>query len=199
MVTRQRRSRAGLAVLVGLGLLGGGSAAAQVRVSTVEELQRTLSPGDVVSVVRTEGGAIEGRLLRIGAAGLEIRGEVEEAGRPRRRGDVTVPFTALQSLERRRDSPRNGALIGAGAGAAAAGAMFVGAVVVDRNEIDEWAPIYMGYGAVFSGIGALVGWAVDSGRSKPPVRFDRRSAGALDVKVAPLLSRRPGVVVMLSF
>jgi hypothetical protein len=198
MVTRQQRSRAGLAVLVGLGLLGGGSAAAQVRVSTVEELQRTLSPGDVVSVVRTEGGAIEGRLLRIGAAGLEIRGEVEEAGR-RRRGDITIPFTALQSLERRRDSPRNGALIGAGAGAAVAGAMFVGAVVVDRNEIDEWAPIYMGYGAVFSGIGALVGWAVDSGRSKPPVRFDRRSAGALDVKVAPLLSRRRGAVVTMSF
>jgi hypothetical protein len=198
MVTRLQRSRAGLAALVALGLLGGSSAAAQVRVSTVEELQRTLSPGDDVLVVRTEGGAIEGRLLRIGTAGLEIHGEVEEAGQPRRRRDITIPFSALQSLERRRDSSRNGALIGAGVGAAITGAMFISAVAIDRNEIDEWAPIYMGYGAMFSGMGALVGWAVDSGRSKP-IRFDRPSAGALEVRVAPVLSRRPGVVVMISF
>ena len=77
--------------------------------------------------------------------------------------------------------------------------MSVYAIVVDRNEIDEWAPIYLAYAALSTGIGALVGWAVDSGNSKPHVRFDRRSTEATTVRVTPLLSRKPGLAVVVSF
>ena len=199
MGNRLGRARVGLALSAALGLLGACPVDAQVRVATLDELRRAVSPGDVVSVVQTTGGSIKGRLLRLGTADLEIRAEIEERGRPRRRDDITIPFSAVQSLERRRDSSRNGTAIGAAVGAGISGAMFVSAAAVDWNEVDEWAPIYLGYGAVFSGVGALVGWAVDSGRSKPHVRFDRRSTSALELRVAPLASRRAGVVVMMSF
>jgi hypothetical protein len=176
--------------------IGIASAAAQTRVTTIAELQRELAPGDSISVVRTGGESVKGRLLRFSDTSLELR--IDKPRQPGRR-DLTIPLETILSLERPRDSSRNGAFIGAGVGASAVGAMFVYAVAVDRNEIDEWAPIYLGYGAVFTGIGSLVGWAIDSARSKPHIRFDRASAGATKVTVVPLLSRGRGVAVRVSF
>jgi hypothetical protein len=51
--------------------------------------------------------------------------------------------------------------------------MFVRAVAVDRNEMGEWAPLYLGYGAAFTGIGWLIGKAIDAGSSRPHIRFER--------------------------
>ena len=66
-------------------------------------------------------------------------------------------------------------------------AMFLRAVVVDRNEMDEWAPLYLGGAAVCTGIGALVGWAIDaanrnrtSGLPRPPGE-ERKSACSLGI------------------
>jgi hypothetical protein len=33
--------------------------------------------------------------------------------------------------------------------------MLTAAIAVDRNEIDKWAPTYLGYGVASGGIGAL--------------------------------------------
>ena len=44
-------------------------------------------------------------------------------------------------------------IIGAGIG----GAMFLTAMVIDANEMDEWAPLYLGFGAICTGVGALLG------------------------------------------
>lgn len=201
-MTSGRRRCAGrvgllLATIVAIGLAEPIAAHAQVRVATLDELRRTLDPGDVIWVQQTSGESNKGRLLSLGNSDLTILAETQQSG-PHRRVEITIALTAIQSLERRRDSSRNGALIGAGVGAGLTGAMFVHALVVDRNELDEWAPIYLGYGAVCTGIGALVGWAIDSGRSKTHVRFDAQ-APRLQVRVAPLVSRGRGLALTLSF
>ncbi len=193
------RARAVVALIVTLELVAPALAPAQVRVDTLDELRRTLSPGDVISVVHSSGELVSGRLLHLGDTDLDIRAETREASGQQRRLDIRIPLGAIQSLERPRDSSRNGALIGAAVGAGIVGALSVYAIVVDRNEIDEWAPIYLAYAALSTGIGALVGWAVDSGNSKPHVRFDRRSTEATTVRVTPLLSRKPGLAVVVSF
>jgi hypothetical protein len=198
VTTRAARVPCILAVTIAAAMTAAQPVAAQVRVSSIDEVRQALSPGDTVSVVQTTGGVVKGRILGLGITDLEIRPEAEDrSGGPRR--DVRIPLDAIQSIERRRDPPRNGALIGAGVGAGITGAMLIAAVAVDRNEIDEWAPIYLGYGVAFSGLGALIGWAVDAGRSKPAVRYDRPASESSRVTVAVSPRGRRGVAVIVSF
>ena len=77
--------------------------------------------------------------------------------------------------------------------------MFVHAFVVDRNEMDEWAPFYAGSTAVCTGIGALLGWAIDAARSKPPIRFDGTLEGRTTVSVQPVYARGRGIALAVSF
>ena len=182
------------ALIVSFGAIGASPCIAQTRVTSLEELQRELAAGDFVTIVPGDGQPVAGRLMRLGTADLDIR-PVNKRG-PR---DVTIPFSAIQSLERPRDSARNGAAVGAGIGAGFGGAMFVSALVIDRNEIDEWAPFYVGAAAVCTGIGALIGWAVDAASSKPHIRFDPSSGGRTKVSVQPVYSRRGiGLAVSVS-
>jgi hypothetical protein len=90
-------------------------------------------------------------------------------------------------------------LIGAGIGAGVSLGIFVHAAAVDYNEIDEWGPLYLAMGAVYTGVGALVGWAIDSAHSKPHVRFNAPTAQTMRIRVAPLLARRKGMALVLSF
>ena len=172
---------------------------AQTRLTSLAELERELAAGDLITVVPASGQPVAGRVLRVTADSLEIR----PAGKPAVQGtasrDLTISLTAIQSLERPRDSVRNGALIGAGAGAGIGGAMFVAAFVVDRNEMDEWAPFYLGATAVGTGVGALIGWAVDAARSKPPLRFDASPGLSTTLRVQPLRSRGVGIGLAVAF
>jgi hypothetical protein len=189
-----------LTLTLALELAAAASVAAQVPVGSLDELRRVLDPGDVISVVRTTGESVSGQLLRIGDTDLDLEIESRPPTGRGRRTSLTIPLTEIQSLDRPRDTARNGALIGAGIGAAVAGGLFVYALAIDRNEIDEWAPIYLGYGALFGGAGALVGWAIDSGRSKPHITFGTRPGTAIRVIVTPSLSRRVvGATVVASF
>ena len=181
-------------------MIGASPAAAQVRVATLDDLRRELSPGDMVSVVQTAGDPVKGRLLRFDDADLEIRAEPRPLpGQPRRSLDVTIPRAAIQSLERPHDSSRNGVLIGAGAGAGVSLAMFAYAASVDANEIDEWAPAYLAVGGIFTGAGALIGWAVDAAHSKPHVRFDASRTARMRIRVVPSFARAPGMALVVSF
>ena len=54
------------ALIVALCMIGTSPALAQVRVATLEELRRELSPGDFISVVQTTGDSVRGRLRRSG-------------------------------------------------------------------------------------------------------------------------------------
>jgi hypothetical protein len=175
-------------------------AAAQPRTVTWDELRQELARGDRISLVETGGEALTGQLVSLGASDLTIRTTTQPStGHARRRLDATIPFDSIQSLERRRDSSRNGALVGAGIGAGFVGAMFVHAVAIDRNEIDEWGYVYLGYGALFTGAGALVGWAIDNAHSKPAIRFGRTAAETTKISIAPLGFRGRGVALAVSF
>jgi hypothetical protein len=198
---RQRGSSVRLrlpAVITALAVIGTAPALAQVRQTTLEELRHEVSPGDFISLVQTSGESISGRLVGFGDTVLEIRSETrEETGRQHL--NVTVPLDAIRSLERPRDSSRNGLRIGAGIGGGISLGMFIYAAAVDSNEIDEWAPTYLAMGALYTGIGALVGWAVDSAHSKPHLQFNAPSAQAMRIAVAPLFTRRKGMAVVMSF
>jgi hypothetical protein len=188
------------ALIVALDMIGASPALAQVRVATLDELRRALSPGDFISVVQTTGDSVRGRLRRFGDTDLDLQAETQQAP-PARRGplDLKIPLSAIQSLERPRDSSRNGALIGAGIGGGFSLAMFVHAAAVDYNEIDEWGAGYLAAGAISTGIGALAGWAIDRAHSKPHIRFDAPSPGTVTIRAVPLLSRGPGMAMVLSF
>ena len=186
-------------MIVALGMLGASSALAQVRVATLDELRRALSPGDFISVVQTTGGSVRGRLRRFGDIDLDLQAETQQAPPEQRRLDLKIPLSAIQSLERPRDSSRNGALIGAGVGGGFSLAMFVHAAAVDFNEIDEWGAGYLAAGAISTGIGALAGWAIDRAHSKPHIRFDAPSPGTVTIRAVPLLSRSPGLAIVVSF
>jgi len=191
-----------LRAVVLVAINGGGAAAAvaQVRLASLDDVRRELARGDLVTIVRHTGDPIRGRLLAVGSATLDLRAEDQTTtagGRPLR--DVTIPWTDLVSLERPRDSSRNGALIGAGVGGGFWLAMFVYGAAVDYNEMEEWAPAYLAAGGVSAGIGALAGWAIDRAHSKPHIRFDAPSSTRLRMRAVPLRSRRPGVAIVLSF
>jgi hypothetical protein len=171
---------------------------AQTRVTSLEELRRTVAAGDVVTIVPTAGQPVAGRLIRFGAADLDVR--VADAPTLRTRGPqvVTIPIDAIQSLERRRDSARNGAVIGATIGAGLGGGMFAYASVVDRNEMDEWAPFYLRATAVSTAIGALIGWSIDAAHSKPHIRFEPSSGRRPTVSVQPVISPRGAISVAVT-
>jgi hypothetical protein len=186
------------AAIVVLVVIEAAPARAQVRVTALEDLRRELSPGDVISLVQSSGETVSGRLVSFGDTALDIRSEIrEDTGK--RRLDITVPLATIRSMERPRDSSRNGLLIGAGIGGGLVLGMFVYAAAVDYNEIDEWAPMYLAMGAIYTGVGALVGWAIDAAHSKPHVRFNAPSAETMSIALAPLLARRKGMAVVMSF
>src|SRR3990172_5602775 len=104
------------ALIVALCMIGTSPALAQVQVGTLEEFRRELSPGDFISLVQTTGDSVRGRLVRFADTALDIRTETRLAT-GKQHPDVTLPLGTIRSLERPRDSSRNGVLIGAGVGA----------------------------------------------------------------------------------
>jgi hypothetical protein len=180
--------------------IGASPCIAQTRVTSVEELRRELTAGDFVTIVPGVGPPVAGRLLRLGSGDLDVR--VVNNRIPRQRGPrrvtLTIALDDIQSLERPPDSARHGAAIGAGIGAGFGGAMFVHAFVIDRNEMDEWATLYVGAAAVCTGIGALIGWAMDAASSKPHIRFDASPGGRTKVIVQPAYSRGRGIALAVS-
>ena len=172
---------------------------AQTRVTSLVELRGTLAAGDLITIVPADGQPVAGRLTRLGAADLELRVVNNHAARERGPRDVTIPLNGIRSLERRRDPVRNGAAIGAGIGAGLGGAMFTYAFVIDRNEMDEWAPRYVKAATAYTGIGALIGWAIDAARSKPHITFEPSSQGKATVSVLPVYRCGRGIALAVSF
>lgn len=197
-----RSALAHVTLVVGLivvfGAIGASPCGAQTRVTSLEGLRRELTAGDFIAIVPVVGPPVAGRLLRLGSGDLEVRPVKKRTPLDRGVRDVTIPFNAIQSLERPRDSARNGAALGAGIGAGFGGAMFVHAFVIDRNEMDEWATPYVGAAAVCTGIGALIGWAIDAANSKPHIRFDAASVGRTKVSVEPAYARGRGIALAVS-
>lgn len=172
-------------------------ALAQPRALTLDEVRRELKPGDQMSLVLATDAPVKGRLLRIGDTDLDLRTDRRQPSGERLK--LAIPLASIRSLERPRDSVRNGTLIGAGVGAGVGVTMFVAAAAVDYNEIDEWAPAYLVGGVVTTAAGALIGWAVDAARSSPHVRYDVAPAAGPRIRVVPLFSRGRGIALVMSF
>jgi hypothetical protein len=172
---------------------------AQTRLTSPAELERELAEGDLITVVQASGPPVAGRVLRVTADSLTMRPVTKPAVQGTAFRDLTISLSAIQSLERPRDPVRNGALIGAGVGAGVGGAMFLTAFVIDRNEMDEWAPFYLGAAAACTGMGALIGWAVDAARSKPGLRFEAASGRRATFAVQPLRARGAGIRLTVAF
>jgi hypothetical protein len=170
-------------------------AVAQTRVISLDELRRELAAGDFVTIVRDTGPPIEGRLIRFGVVDLDIRPRATSGSND---GDLTISLDAIQSLQRPPDSTRNGTLIGAGIGAGTGGAMFVTAMAIDANEMDEWAPIYLGFAAISTGVGALIGWLIDNARSKPHIIFDAATKARQKVRVDPAILPGRGIALTVT-
>jgi hypothetical protein len=77
--------------------------------------------------------------------------------------------------------------------------MFTYAFLIDRNEMDEWAPLYVGAAVVYTGIGALIGWAIDAASSKPHIMFEPSSQRKTKVSVQPVYLRGRGIALAVSF
>ena len=178
--------------------IGASPCAAQMRVRSIEELRRTLAAGDVITVVPADGQPVAGRLIRVGPGDLEVRVAGNRTPQDRGRRDVTIPLEGIRSLERPRDSARNGAWIGAGVGAGIGATMFAYAYAVDRNELDEWAPYYLGSAAAYIGVGALIGWAIDSANSKPHIKFESPGGNAR-ITLQPVYTRSGGLGLTVSY
>jgi hypothetical protein len=187
------------ASIVMFGTIGASPCIAQTPVTSLEQLQRELAVGDSITIVPSVGQPVAGRLTRLGAVDLDVRLANKRTREERGSRDVTIPLSAIHSLERPPDAVRNGAALGAGIGAGFSGAMFVRALVIDRNEMDEWATLYVGVAAVSTGIGALIGWAVDAANSKPHIRFDASSGSRTKLSVQPVYSRSRGIALAVSF
>jgi hypothetical protein len=186
-----------LVLSVVVALLGAAQCVARTRVTSLAELERELAVGDLITVVPDSGMPVAGRVLRVTPHSLEIRPVEKRVGQGAASRIQTISLSTIQSLERRRDPVRNGALIGAAAGASAGGAMFLTAFAIDRNEMDEWAPFYLGATAVSTGLGAVIGWAVDAARSKPRLWFEPSGRSAtLRVQAG---QRRVAVGLALAF
>jgi hypothetical protein len=165
--------------------------------TSIDDLRRALAAGDVVRIVPTDGQPMTGRLRRVGDADLDLRLAGDSWKKTGKR-DVTVGLETIQSLSRPRDPVGDGTLIGAAVGAGIGGAFFVHALLIDRNEFDEWAGFYAGATGFCVGIGALIGWAVDGTHSRPAMTF---TSGVTyrKVNVRPAVSRGRGIAVLVSF
>lgn len=183
-----------LVAFVLFGLVPAGPVVAQVRLSTLDDVRREVTPGDLITVA-TGGDTIAGRLQRWGDTDLVIRTVAQPtAGQQRRSSDVTIRVSDLQSLERPRDSSKNGALIGA-----AIGGGFVAGVSLAEDV--DWSRFgqYMAVAAGYTGVGALLGWVIDRAHSKRHVRFDASSPRSARIHVIPLRAQGAGISLAVSY
>lgn len=141
----------------------------------------------------------EGKLIEVSETGLEleIRDDPDASLSP---GSTTVPYGAIRSLERPRDSTANGTQLGLLIGAGFAGGLFVVAYSKDANEFDSWGPEYALFALFTTGVGAATGWLVDRLRSSP-LQYDRPgTAGPVRFRAAPILNGDTrGVSVAIRF
>jgi HAMP domain-containing protein len=173
-------------------------AVAQTPMTSLEQVREQLAAGDFIRIVPTAGPVLSGHLIRVGEATLDLRLKDQKLPGERQR-EVLIRLTEIRSIERPRDSTRNGTILGAAVGASIGAAMFVNALIVDRNEVDEWMPLYAGLTAVSTVVGGLIGWTIDTARSKPHVRFDATLGKQTRLAVRPVVSRdRVVIVVMVS-
>ena len=168
---------------------GGTPAGAQGVASSFDQFTVLVKPGDKISVVDVAGRKADGRIGTLSRDALTL---VTKAG-PRVLGEGDV----AQIRQCRDDSLKNGAIIGAVAGAA----YFVtaGALLRDSDGGDVIVGTAIAGGVLFAGMGAAAGVGIDALIARRQVIY-RKPGGGSRVSVAPLFGhRRRGAAVAVMF
>lgn len=164
------------------------SASAQEPVSSFDQLNTRLKPGDKIRVVAAGGKKTKGILESIEANSLTLRQGTREPERFRV-AQVREIHTYVA------DSLGNGIIAGAAIGASAVLALIVSG---GGDGPDSVGPIV----GRFAAVGGLIGGIIDSERVRPGTVLYRASGvrSSAHLSLAPLITRtRKGVAVSLSF
>jgi hypothetical protein len=179
---------AGAVVLL---LCGGGiRVEAQVVASSFDQLIVLVKPGDTITVVDVAGREARGRIGDLSRDTLTV---VTKAG-PLQLGEADV----ARISQNRNDSLRNGAIIGAAAGAGYGLAMLTLAAALDDGGGPIPISVVTGM-IIFTGIGAAAGAGIDALITRRQVIYER-PGGARKIGISPLfLHGRRGVAVSVTF
>jgi hypothetical protein len=168
---------------------GGMRVEAQEVASSLDQLAVLVKPGDTITVVDVSGREIKGRIGKLSRDALIL---VTSAG-PRQLGEVDVATIS----QRRGDSLKNGAIIGAVAGTA----YFVtaAALLAGSDDGEVIIPTAIAGGVLFAGLGAAAGAGIDALISRRQVIY-QKPAGRSRVGVSPVFGHgRRGAVVAVTF
>jgi hypothetical protein len=170
------------------------AASAQEPAASFDELARRIQVGQRIWVTDTTGHEAGGRLERLSSDALVLKAADLER---------FAASDVRQVRARERDSLKNGTLIGLAIGGGMATAWCVGAIADDSGDIDARVECTEGF-AVFPGLGALIGLAVDAmipGRGRVVYGAAApQGAPRASVMVVPLVSARvKGLALSFAF
>ena len=168
---------------------GGTRVEAQGVASSFDQLGVLVKTGDKISVVDVTGREAEGRIGKLSRETLTL---VTEAG-PRQFGEVEVATVR----QRRGDSLKNGAIIGA---VAATGYFLtMAALLGDSDGGDVIIGTAVAGGVLFVGMGAAAGVGIDALITRRQVIY-QKPAGKNSVSVSPLFGHgRRGAALTVKF
>jgi|WetSurMetagenome_2_1015567.scaffolds.fasta_scaffold359116_2 hypothetical protein len=160
-------------------------AAAQPPATSFDQLPGRVRVGDTVWVTGPDGRELKGTLWDITSSSVAVR----SAGRT-----TTFGPDSLRSMSAgKRDSLRNGALIGLGIG--------LGLAALVSTECSNRLACFVVGGAFYAGVGVGAGVGIDALTPAGRVEIYRRPGGqASRLQLAPIVSpRSQGMVVRIGF
>jgi hypothetical protein len=168
---------------------GGTRVEAQGVASSFDQLAVLVKPGDKISVVDITGREAEGRIGTLSRDALTL---VTKAG-PRVLGEGDV----AQIRQRRDDSLKNGAIIGAAAGTAYL--LTAAALLGDSDGGDVIVGPAVAWGVLFAGMGAAAGAGIDALITGRQVIYQKPGGGSR-FSISPLFRHgRRGAEVSVKF
>lgn len=181
--------RLAVAGAVCLLLCGGTRVEAQGVAASFEQLSVLVKPGDKITVVDVTGRKAEGRIGKLSRDTLTL---ATPAG-PRELGELDV----AEIRQRRSDSLKNGAIIGAVA--ATAYFLTMAAILGDDDGGEVIIGTAVAGGVMFAGMGAAAGVGIDALITCKQVIY-RNGARETRFRVSPLFGRgRRGAAVTVKF
>jgi len=179
-----------VAVVFWCSIKGAGPVSAQ-QVSSFEQLQLMVKPGDRIEVIGTDGVSTKGKIENLTPASLrlKVKGTVRDFAQR----------DAIEIKQRRPDSLANGAWIGAvsGGGLVGLAAIATCASLGCHGDGPEFAAAAVAY----TGIGAAIGVGIDAMITHRQTIYRQSAQTTLEsVRVAPLIaSGRKGVALSFTF
>jgi hypothetical protein len=140
-------------------------AGAQAPVTSFDQLNTRLKPGDTIWITDAQGREVKGRIRTLAPDAITLK------------EDGAMSFAARDVRlirEREHDSLKNGTLIGLGVGGGLAMAWCIGAAA-ESEDVDVGVECAEGF-VVYAGLGTLVGLGIDAARPGK-LRLVYRAAG----------------------